>query len=103
MKRELSDRAPELPDPARRTALKAGAAVLAGAAMAGTLLTARQAKAAKATQAAAMYQPKPHGQQECDRCTHFIPGKTPTAAGTCQIVDDSISPHGWCVLFAPKA
>lgn len=103
MSREPKKEAPELPDPARRTALKTSAAVLATAAVAGTLLSARQAKAAKASQAVAMYQGKPHGQQECDRCTHFVPGKSPTAAGTCQVVDGSISPKGWCVLFAPKA
>jgi len=103
MTRRSDQQAAEPPDPARRDALKKGAMVLAGAAAAGVVLRTQQAQAAKASQAVAMYQPKPHGQQECNRCVHFIPGKTATAIDTCQVVAGSISPHGWCVLFGPKA
>jgi len=90
------------PTASRRDVIKRGALVLAGVSIAGYVLRPRPAAAAKASQAVAMYQPKPHGQQECDRCVHFIPGQTPTASGTCQVVDGSISPNGWCVLFGPK-
>ncbi len=96
-------RAPACPTASRRDVVTRGAAVLVGVSIAGSVLRPRRAEAAKALQSVAMYQPEPHGQQECDRCVHFIPGKTPTAPGTCQVVAGSISPHGWCVLFGPKA
>jgi hypothetical protein len=50
-----------------------------------------------------MYQPKPHGADQCDNCIHFIPGKTPKDAGTCKVVEGSIAPDGWCVMYARKA
>lgn len=89
--------------PSRRTIVKQGVAVAVGAIAAGALSDIHPARAAKATQAAAMYQDKPHADQQCDRCSHYIPGSTATANGTCQVVDGSISPHGWCMLFGAKA
>lgn len=90
-------------DLSRRQIFKHGAAVAAGAVISSSLLQIREARAAKASKAVAMYQDKPHGQQECDRCTHFVPGTTATANGTCQLVQGNISPKGWCVFFTPKA
>ncbi len=46
-----------------------------------------RAQAAKASQAVAMHQTTPHGKDQCDNCVHFIPGKTPTANGTCKVVE----------------
>ncbi|MDE2167288.1 MAG: high-potential iron-sulfur protein [Alphaproteobacteria bacterium] len=90
-------------DPSRRALFKVGAAAAAGAVVTSLALAPRSAHAAKASKAVAMYQATPHGNQFCANCIHFIPGKTPQADGTCQVVDSSISPHGWCVLYAPKA
>lgn len=90
-------------DAGRRSALRTGAALVAGVASAGALLRSAPARAAKAPKATMMYQDKPHGEQRCDNCIHFVAGKTPTANGTCAVVEGSISPHGWCVAYAPKA
>lgn len=90
-------------DPSRRNLCRQGLVLAGGVVAAGLLLKDEAAaQSAKASQSAAMYQDHPHGQDECDRCTHFIPGKTASANGTCQVVDGSISPKGWCVMFAPK-
>ncbi|MGP6159742.1 MAG: high-potential iron-sulfur protein [Vulcanimicrobiaceae bacterium] len=45
--------------------------------------------------------PGKNGQQ-CSGCLLFKPGKDAASNGSCQIVPGSISPHGWCVNFAPK-
>lgn len=88
-------------DPSRRRLFRQGAAIAGGVALGGLVLKAG-AGDQRATQTVAMYQDKPHGTQECDGCAHFVPGKTSTAAGTCSLVQGSISPKGWCVFFAPK-
>lgn len=90
--------------PSRRGLFKVGLTAAVGAVVATCFaLVPRRAHAAKASKTVAMYQPKPHGNQFCANCIHFIPGKTAQADGTCQVVEGSISPHGWCVLYAPKA
>lgn len=91
-------------DASRRTLLKNTMAVAAVGAVAATgLLSPRFAQAqGQASQATAMYQDQPHGQQQCDNCIHFIPGKTPQSMGTCKVVEGDISPSGWCVLYAAK-
>ena len=53
--------------------------------------------AAKVEQKAAGYQDQPKGDHRCGVCVHFAP------PNSCQIVDGSISPNGWCKLFAPKS
>jgi High potential iron-sulfur protein len=90
-------------DQARRRLFKAGIMAAAGAAVARVTVAMQPARAAKASKAVAMYQPNPHGDQSCAKCIHFIPGATAEADGTCQVVDGSISPNGWCVLYAPKS
>lgn len=62
-----------------------------------------QAHAAKATKAQMQYRDKPNGKQECSNCIQFVPGKSATANGTCKVVEGSISPHGWCIAYSPKA
>ncbi|MDE2230428.1 MAG: high-potential iron-sulfur protein [Alphaproteobacteria bacterium] len=69
----------------------------------------------KVSQAAAKYQDSPKNGQMCGMCKFYIPpggqagagmmggGRGPgmmTQAGTCQIVEGSISPRGWCILYA---
>jgi len=84
----------------RRTLLK-GAVVVAGVAL-GSAFTGK-AHAAKSSKAAMKYQDKPKGDQQCSNCKFFIPGKTPEASGTCQLVEGSISPQGWCTAYSKKS
>ena len=84
----------------RRTLLK-GAAVMTGVALSSALTV--RAQEAKATKAAMKYQDEPKGDQKCSNCKFFIPGKTSTADGTCQIVEGSISPQGWCTAYTKKS
>jgi secreted PhoX family phosphatase len=83
----------------RRTLLK-GAAAVTCVALASAF--AGKAFAAKSTKAAANYQDKPNGDKKCSNCNLFVHGKTPTADGTCQVVDGSISPEAYCTLYSRK-
>src|SRR5512143_77490 len=83
----------------RRTLLK-GAAGITGVALTSALTAKAQGKA---TKAAMKYQDKPKGDQQCSNCNFFIPGNTSTANGTCQVVDGSISPQGWCTAYTKKS
>ena len=80
----------------RRDLLK-GAAILAGAAVLRP--ASAQVKVAKA---AMQYQDHPKGNAECSNCLQFVPGKTPTAMGSCKIVEGEISPKGWCAAYVKK-
>jgi hypothetical protein len=51
----------------------------------------------KISQAAVGYQDHPSGDRQCATCTHF------RAPNQCQLIGGSISPQGWCRLFAPKS
>lgn len=78
----------------------------------------------KVSQSAAQYQDRPHNMQMCRMCKFYIPpggragsgmmggqmgpgmmgrqmGPGMMAAGTCELVEGSISPMGWCVLYRP--
>lgn len=44
----------------------------------------------------AKYQDKPKGQQRCEICLNFQP------PSTCKIVQEPVTRHGWCQLFAAK-
>ena len=80
----------------RRDLLK-GVALLAGA------VALRPARAqAKAPKAAMKYQDHPKDGAECSTCLQWIPGKTPTAMGTCKVVEGPISPKGWCLAYVKK-
>ena len=86
----------------RRDLLKGGATLM-GAIAAVPLLRIPAAEAmALASQGAMQYQDKPNGNKECDKCINFIPGKSLTANGSCKVVTGVISPHGYCLAFAPK-
>lgn len=87
----------------RRTLLRNGVTLAAVVAAAGLLKTTPARAQSKASQAVAMYQPTPHGKDQCDNCIHFIPGKTPKDAGACKVVEGSIAAAGWCVMYARKA
>lgn len=49
-----------------------------------------------------LYQDKPHNKDDCSNCVHFIPGKTPSAVGTCAVLAGAVLPHGWCVACVRK-
>jgi hypothetical protein len=77
----------------RRLALTGTA--LAFVAAAGAAVTRANAQQ-KLTQAVAKYQDQPKGNQTCATCANF------EAPNACKIVEGTISPNGWCMLFAPK-
>ena len=54
------------------------------------------AQAAKAPQKAVKYQDTPKGEQRCDNCALF------EAPSSCKTVDGTISPEGWCMVYAKK-
>jgi High potential iron-sulfur protein len=83
----------------RQTFLKS-AIVLPGLAVA--LGAPAMADSSKATKATMHYQDSPSGDSHCSLCKFFIPGQDASSNGTCQIVDGSISPNGYCMAFAGK-
>ena len=79
--------------PTRRVLFRAAAGA---AALLGTASRLTQAQT-KMSQGAAGYQDRPNGNQRCATCSHFEqPNK-------CQLITGSISPQGWCRLFAPTS
>lgn len=77
----------------RRMALTSTA--LAFVAAADVAIT-RAGAQTKLTQAVAKYQDQPKGQQSCAVCANFEP------PSGCKFVQGTISPNGWCQLFAAK-
>jgi hypothetical protein len=80
----------------RRDLLK-GVAILVGAAALRPVRA--QGKVAKS---AMQYQDHPKGDAECSNCLQWIPGKTPTAMGSCKVVAGEVSPKGWCLAYVKK-
>jgi hypothetical protein len=78
-----------------RRAVLAGTTLAFGVGAAGAAVR-RAAAQTKISQATAKYQNTPKGQQSCAVCVNFQP---PNA---CKFVDGTISPNGWCMLFAAK-
>lgn len=60
------------------------------------------ADASKASQSSMHYQSTPNDGKHCSLCQYFVPGKDATSDGSCQIVDGSISPNGYCIAFNAK-
>jgi hypothetical protein len=52
----------------------------------------------KLSKADAKYQAQPKGEQECSNCMNFNSAKK-----TCSRVEGTVSPEGWCVLWARNA
>ena len=52
--------------------------------------------AAKAPQKAVKYQDTPKGDQSCENCALF------EAPSSCKTVDGTISPQGWCMVYAKR-
>ena len=51
----------------------------------------------KVAQADVQYQKQPKEGQKCSTCLHFEP------PSSCKLVNGTIDPNGWCLLFAPKS
>jgi hypothetical protein len=82
----------------RRGLLRGATLFAAGGALLGTTMTAGSAVAAnKLAQRTVNYQDKPRGKAQCDNCAQW---QSPSA---CKLVDGSISPAGWCSVYAPKS
>jgi hypothetical protein len=54
------------------------------------------AAASKISEAAVAYQDHPDGDKQCSKCQQFQP------PSSCKMVDGTISPHGYCRIFAPR-
>jgi hypothetical protein len=78
----------------RRSILR-GAVLLAGGTLAGVIQV-RPAYAQKAAKAEMKYQDSPKDGQKCVDCVYF---KQPN---TCGVVEGTISPNGWCVMYNKK-
>jgi hypothetical protein len=61
------------------------------------------ADGSKASQASMHYQTTPNGDKHCSLCQFFIPSQDATSNGTCQVVDGSISPNGYCIAFSARS
>ena len=75
-----------------RIAAGAAGAVTGVAAIVGASTPAQ----AKAPQKSVKYQDTPKGDQRCDNCALF------EAPSSCKTVDGTISPEGWCMVYAKK-
>lgn len=84
------------PEGLSRRTLLSGAAFAASAAAVG-LMPLRARAQQKVSQSAAQYQASPKNGQQCSTCSHF------QAPSSCQVVDGSISPNGWCALYSKKS
>jgi len=51
------------------------------------------------------YQDAPNGDKQCSGCAQFVPGKTPTSLGGCNMFpgDTEIAPKGYCLGWVAKA
>ncbi len=78
-----------------RRVMLAGTTLALGIGAAGAAVRSAAAQT-KISQAAAKYQNTPKGQQSCATCVNFQP---PNA---CKFVEGTISPNGWCLMFAAK-
>jgi N-acetylglucosamine-6-phosphate deacetylase len=81
----------------RRKLLRNATLMAGGAAALATTMTATSAQADKMSQAAAAYQAKPKDGAQCDGCSLF------QGPSSCQLVDGTISPSGWCKFWAKKS
>jgi hypothetical protein len=63
---------------------------------AACMVSERATAQAKLSQKDALYQDQPKGDQSCNACQHFQP------PSSCQVVQGTISPQGWCQLFVKK-
>lgn len=61
-------------------------------------MAAAPTEAVKSSQASVQYQAQPKGEQKCSNCMHFI-----AESNTCKRVEGTVSPQGWCIIWANAA
>jgi hypothetical protein len=81
----------------RRSVLRKAGITIGGATILAGSLAAQPARAEKVSQAAAGYQPTPNGDKSCANCSVFQP------PSSCQVVDGTIAPTGYCKLWTAKS
>ena len=91
----------QAPRPLTRRSFLGGVVVLP--ALAGSLAAAASAQGSKASQASMHYQSSPSNGMHCSLCKFFVAGQDANANGSCQIVDGSISPNGYCIAYTAKS
>jgi hypothetical protein len=79
----------------RRSLLKS-VPIIAGAVITTSAMGESLFAQAKLTHEASKYQDQPKDGQECSGCTQFV------EPASCKVVEDPISPSGWCQLFMAK-
>jgi High potential iron-sulfur protein len=72
-------------------------------ALASLLTASAVADGSKASQASMHYQTTPNGGMQCSGCKFFVAAKDPKSSGSCQVVDGTISPNGYCTSYAAKS
>jgi hypothetical protein len=92
---------PDASNPLTRRGFLGGIVVLP--ALAGALTAGALAQGSKASQASMHYQGTPNNGMHCSLCKFFVPGQDANADGSCQIVDGSISPNGYCIAYTAKS
>lgn len=55
-------------------------------------------QAVKSSQASVQYQAQPKGEQKCGNCMNFV-----AESNTCKRVEGTVSPEGWCIIWANAA
>jgi hypothetical protein len=80
----------------RRHVLKLGVYGLGAIGAMGLAGRADAQVAKKAAQSAVKYQQSPKDGKHCSLCQHF------QAPSSCRIVDGTINPNGFCIMFAKK-
>jgi hypothetical protein len=88
----------EQPALSRRAVLRA-AVVWTGTVLAATMVPDRTtlAQSKKVSKEAMKYQDKPNGDKQCSNCQHFQP------PASCEIVEGTVSPQGYCLSWVKKA
>ncbi|MFA5965629.1 MAG: high-potential iron-sulfur protein [Sphingomonas sp.] len=89
-----ADRTNITTDLSRRTLLRFAIAG-SGALIAATVAT-QAVAGSKIAKKAVRYQDTPKGNARCDNCRQW------QAPAGCKLVDGTISPSGWCSIYAPK-
>jgi hypothetical protein len=80
----------------RRHVLVIAASGASIASAASLIAVSTPAQAAKASQKIVKYQDTPKGEQRCENCVQF------EAPSSCKTVDGTVTPQGWCMVYAKK-
>jgi hypothetical protein len=87
----------------RRDMLKRSSIILISVAAGSLECLPRTVFAGKAAKSDFHYQDHPNEGQRCADCTQFTPSsQAQDAAGTCRIVEGTVSADGWCMAFTKK-